>query len=62
MPKSEILSLDPTLAAVIDLPTGWQACRAAIGAEWVCEAFTQEQAVRPNKALHRRGMEAFRDS
>jgi len=42
MPKSEILSLDPTLAAVTDLPTGWQACRAAIGAEWVREAFTQE--------------------
>ena len=42
MPKSEIPSLDPKLAAVTDLPTGWQACRAAIGAEWVREAFTQE--------------------
>ena len=42
MPKSEILSLDPTLAAVTDLPRGWQGCRAAIGAEWVREAFTQE--------------------
>ena len=42
MPMSEILSLDPTLAAVTDLPLGWQACPAAIGAEWVREAFIQE--------------------
>jgi hypothetical protein len=61
-PKSEILSLDSTLAAVTDPPTGSQACRAAIGAEWVRETFTQEYAVRPNQGLHRWGMEAFRDS
>jgi hypothetical protein len=42
MPKSEILSLDPRLAAFTDLPTGWQACRDEIGAEWVREAFFQE--------------------
>ena len=28
------LALDPTLADIADLPPGWGACRAEVGAEW----------------------------
>jgi hypothetical protein len=34
VPKEAILSMDPSLVDVIDLPVGWRASRAAAGAPW----------------------------
>jgi hypothetical protein len=34
MPKADVLAIDPSLAAVKDLPVGWQAVRASVNAPW----------------------------
>ena len=34
VPKDEILSLDPSLADIIDLPVGWQAMREGASSQW----------------------------
>ncbi len=39
VPRELILSLDPTLADVIDLPVGWLARRPARGQPWQREQF-----------------------
>ena len=34
LPKTDLLALDQSLEAIIDLPVGWQAVREAPGAPW----------------------------
>jgi hypothetical protein len=34
LPKADLLALDRSLQAIIDLPVGWQAEREAAGAPW----------------------------
>ena len=36
------LNLDPTLAAIADLPPGWRAWRRAVGQPWIREPFCEE--------------------
>lgn len=38
----EVLSLDPTVATIADLPPGWCACREAIGAPWIRQLSNEE--------------------
>ena len=37
IPKVEALRIDPTIAEVADLPSGWRARRTAVGAPWLRE-------------------------
>jgi hypothetical protein len=42
VPKEVVLAVDPTLALVIDLPTGWKAYRTSLETEWGREPYIQD--------------------